>query len=56
MATYKLIASYTTGAGGINTITFSSIPQTYTHLQIRGIARNSSCRSTMAPTPVISSG
>jgi hypothetical protein len=28
-----------TGTGSSNTITFSSIPQTYTHLQIRGIAR-----------------
>jgi hypothetical protein len=32
MATYKLIASYTANAAGINTITFSSIPQTYTDL------------------------
>ena len=27
------------GSGGSSTITFSSIPSTYTHLQIRGIAR-----------------
>lgn len=29
-----------TGTGSSTTITFSSIPQTYTHLQIRGIARD----------------
>lgn len=29
-----------TGTGSSNTITFSSIPSTYQHLQIRGIARN----------------
>jgi hypothetical protein len=31
------IASVTVGAGGTTTVTFSSIPQTFTHLQIRGI-------------------
>jgi hypothetical protein len=35
---FHSIATATVGAGGANTITFSSIPQTYTHLQIRGIA------------------
>ena len=34
MATYKLIASSTVGAGGASSITFSSIPQTYTDLKI----------------------
>lgn len=29
-----------TGTGSSNTITFSSIPSTFQHLQIRGIARN----------------
>jgi hypothetical protein len=29
------------GAGGASTLTFSSIPQTYKHLQLRLIARNS---------------
>ena len=37
------IASTTAGAGGTSTITFSSIPTTYTHLQLR-----ISCRSTTA--------
>ena len=34
---YESIASTTVGAGGASTITFSSIPATYTHLQIRAI-------------------
>lgn len=32
---YESIATTTVGAGGASTITFSSIPSTYTHLQIR---------------------
>lgn len=36
------IASTTVGSGGAATVTFSSIPQTFTHLQIRIIARLSS--------------
>jgi hypothetical protein len=32
---YESIASNTVGSGGASTITFSSIPSTYTHLQIR---------------------
>lgn len=32
---YDSIATVTVGSGGSNTITFSSIPQTYTHLQLR---------------------
>jgi hypothetical protein len=35
------IASYTVGAGGTASITFSSIPQTFTHLQIRVFTLNS---------------
>jgi hypothetical protein len=37
---YESIATVDVGAGGTASITFSSIPATYTHLQIRGIARN----------------
>lgn len=33
------IATTTVGSGGASTIEFTSIPSTYTHLQIRGIAR-----------------
>ncbi len=36
---YESIATTTVGSGGASSITFSSIPQTYTHLQIRYIAR-----------------
>jgi len=35
---YESIATQTVGAGGAASITFSSIPSTYKHLQIRGIA------------------
>ena len=36
---YESIATVTVGAGGSSTITFSSIPSTYKHLQIRGIGK-----------------
>ena len=36
---YDSIATATVGAGGAASVTFSSIPQGYTHLQIRGISR-----------------
>jgi len=36
---YESIATVTVGAGGANPITFSSIPSTYTHLQLRYSAR-----------------
>lgn len=32
---YESIATTTVGAGGSSTVTFSSIPSTYTHLQLR---------------------
>jgi hypothetical protein len=34
------IATTTVGSGGASSITFSSIPQTYSHLQIRAISRS----------------
>ena len=37
---YESITTVTVGSGGSSTITFSSIPSTYQHLQIRGIARS----------------
>ena len=40
---YESIQTYTVGSGGTGTITFSSIPSTYKHLQLRMIAR---CGST----------
>jgi hypothetical protein len=38
---FDSIATVTVGAGGSSTITFSSIPNTYKHLQIRGISKQS---------------
>ncbi|NDB35894.1 MAG: hypothetical protein EB023_11270 [Flavobacteriia bacterium] len=40
-SSYESIATVTVGSGGAANIEFTSIPSTYTHLQIRGIARNS---------------
>ena len=45
-SSYDSIATVTVGAGGSSSISFSSIPSTYKHLQIRGIARESSGSST----------
>ena len=36
---YESIATTTVGGGGSSTITFSSIPATFTHLQIRAISK-----------------
>jgi hypothetical protein len=38
---YDSIATTTVGAGGASSVTFSSIPSTYTHLQIRAIGKDS---------------
>jgi hypothetical protein len=38
---YESIATVTVSGSSTNTISFSSIPQTYKHLQIRGILRGS---------------
>ena len=38
--TYTKLDSYTVGAGGISSVTFSNIPQTYTDLRIKISARN----------------
>jgi hypothetical protein len=38
-SSYESIATYTVGSTAQTTITFSSIPQTYKHLQIRAIAK-----------------
>lgn len=40
--TYKLISSYTVGSGGAATISFTSIPSTYTDLLVNISARNTS--------------
>jgi hypothetical protein len=39
-SSYESIATTTVGAGGSAFVTFSSIPSTYTHLQIRVLARD----------------
>lgn len=38
---FESIATVTVGAGGSSAIEFTSIPSTYTHLQVRGISRPS---------------
>ncbi len=39
---YESIATTTVGGGGSASVTFSSIPATYTHLQIRYLVKNTS--------------
>jgi hypothetical protein len=43
---YDSIATINVGSGGSSSVTFSSIPSTYTHLQIRAIARTNRGSST----------
>jgi len=38
---FESIATYSVGSGGSATITFSSIPATFTHLQIRAVLKQS---------------
>lgn len=45
---YEPIGVATTPSAGVTSITFGSIPQTYTHLQIRGISRPTEAGSTGA--------
>jgi hypothetical protein len=40
-SSYESIATVTVGSGGAANVEFTSIPATYTHLQIRGFARTS---------------
>jgi len=42
LSSYESISTVTVGSGGSATITFSSIPATYKHLQIRGSLLNAS--------------
>ena len=46
-SSFESIATTTVGAGGQATITFSSIPATFKHLQIRGILRTASDQSVL---------
>ena len=43
---YESIATVTVGAGGSSSITFSSIPSTYKHLQIRAIIKDNRAATT----------
>ena len=38
-SSFESIATSTVGSGGVSSVTFSSIPATFTHLQVRAIAR-----------------
>lgn len=38
---YKSIATVSVGSGGSSSVEFTSIPSTYTHLQVRGFHKNS---------------
>ena len=42
---YTSIATATVDSGGASSITFSSIPSTYTHLQIREISRGAAVQT-----------
>jgi hypothetical protein len=42
---YESIQTLTAGSGGSASLTFTSIPQTFTHLQIRGIVRSSTANN-----------
>lgn len=44
---FESIATVIVGSGGSSSITFSSIPGTYAHLQLRWIGRNTSTNSTI---------
>lgn len=44
---YESIATVTIGAGGAASATFSSIPSTYKHLQIRGISKTTRTTATV---------
>lgn len=46
LSDYESIATYVVGSGGTSTVTFSSIPNTYKHLQVRAIARTSATGGT----------
>lgn len=45
---YESIATVTVGAGGSVNVDFQSIPSTYTHLQLRGITKNTNASTTIS--------
>jgi hypothetical protein len=52
---YESISTVTVGAGGTSTITFSSIPSTYQHLQLRAIAACNQAGTDFRPSLQINS-
>jgi hypothetical protein len=50
---YESIATTTVGAGGASTVTFSSIPSTYQHLQVRILARGTNAATEIYIIPQI---
>ena len=50
---YESIATVTVGSGGASSITFSSIPQTMAHLQVRILARGTNFQTEMYIIPQI---
>jgi hypothetical protein len=48
-SSYESIATVTVGAGGTGSISFTSIPSTYTHLQVRGVVRSAESGSSIVP-------
>lgn len=44
---FESIATATVGSGGANSVSFTSIPSTYTHLQVRGFINVTSSKSTV---------
>jgi hypothetical protein len=52
---YDSIATTTVGSGGASSITFSSIPSTYKHLQIRLLARSTDAAGTVNVTTQLNS-
>lgn len=53
---YESIQTYTVGSGGSSTITFSSIPSTYKHLQLRCLVKTDRTSSNLSSTPITFNG
>jgi hypothetical protein len=51
-SSYESIATVTVGSGGTSSISFTSIPQTYKHLQIRGIGKTDRAAGTVTELQV----
>jgi hypothetical protein len=50
---YYSIETITVGSGGSSTVTFSSIPSTYTHLQVRCLVKTNRTSSNLSGAPFI---